>query len=293
MPLFANAYLNLSANTVGSSNRLPLHQITDVAVQPCTMSFLSSILAHPVTVATRYLLGIAGFVATFVIYFKQKSEKKLRWASQSAVVISAGRPDGDAYAEHLAVHWKGEPVTQLTVTRMLIGNAGGESIRGGDIATGDYVRVIPADGVRVLSCDVCESSTHAIRAYATVESDSHVRVGFEFLNSGDAMVLRVVHTGGYQSLTLAGTVIGAGECKPSRDHLPKWLKKGFMLLALVGLVASGVSSHLMRQVTGREDVSVFIGSVVLMLFFCAGISLHHVARGLYFEQRRMRCALSR
>lgn len=258
------------------------------------MQWLSNTLAHPVIVLIGYLFGLAGVIVSVVFYFKQVKDKRPRWASRTAVVIDGKKPEADAINGKLAVTWDGHSVEQLTVTRLLIGNAGRETIRCADIAAADPVRVIPAEGVQILACEVCEVCTPAINATAEKHADSSIRLGFEYLDEGDAFVLRVVHTGGYEGLSVAGTIMGAGAVRYCRSSIPSSAKMwiGWPLLSL-GILGCGVAGNYFQRITGMALAGGLVTGTAMVICLLLTMAVASAVERRFMDEARLRCTLDR
>jgi hypothetical protein len=91
-------------------------------------------------------LAIVGLAFAVYAYAKTLRRKTPRWAMVTNTLISGY----SAKFTELQVLYKGDAVENLSVTKALFWNAGAETIEGGDIASGDPLRIETIDDIRIL-----------------------------------------------------------------------------------------------------------------------------------------------
>ena len=115
----------------------------------------------------------------------------------------------------LEIRFSGRKVKQVTVTHICLWNSGRDTIRQGDIAPADPIRVTLNPGYEILSCKVtgCSRPVVAAKTYSIEPDDPFETpnmVTFDFLDYQDWVVIQVLHTADKpDDCSLAGTVMGS------------------------------------------------------------------------------------
>jgi hypothetical protein len=242
------------------------------------------VIASPVT---ALILGLIGLLFGYIFYRLGRRAKLLCWAIRSNTLIRHNQ----AQFPGLAVTYNGHAVETLVVTKVMIWNAGTDTVDRNDIATADPLRILASPGVEVLHATVLATNSPAGQAALagplTTRPMSEVQVTFDFLDRGQGMTVQAIHTGSEDAgVTVTGTVKGAGQ--PRRRDLrdPVSTRRGaygtaallaFSSAATCVITYVTVLTWQVRHAVGRPLspalVMLFLGPVVLAVIFLLGIAV--------------------
>lgn len=117
----------------------------------------------------------------------------------------------DILPDKLQINYEGQPVHNLSLTRIAMWNKGPAAVRGSDIPEGDPISISFEENSKILRAEVSKT-TRDINQFTAVMGTSpefsKVLVNFEFLDSGDGALLSIWHTSEKTIPTINGTIIG-------------------------------------------------------------------------------------
>ncbi len=159
----------------------------------------------------------ASIIITHLAHLLTRKHKLPRYAIRSVALIRESKrlfPD-------LQLHFKGygEDIDNFTVSRVILWNAGRDTIRKADMVDEEPLRVTVMPGIVILAANILQENNPPNGITCTVKRDkAAVDIGFKFLDHNNGAVLEVLHTGSQaDDITVTGQLIGAG--KPKRAKL--------------------------------------------------------------------------
>lgn len=159
-------------------------------------------LADLETALTVLSIGLA-----FVFFFKSRRIKQPMFSIRSAHLIRnvAGQQSD------LDIRFAGEPITNLTATKIAFWNNGRETIDGRDIAQTEPLAVGIDRGLKILDAEVLDRTRPSNNFSILMAADgSEALIFFDFLDKGDGAVIQVLHTGNSsRDLIMRGVIKGA------------------------------------------------------------------------------------
>lgn len=221
--------------------------------------------------------AIFGTVLSIVLYRRSKQIARLRSTSvdQMLVGISTAPELG-----RLELRFDGTVVPRVTSTVIGLWNDGTTTFRGEDIVARDPLRITNKGNGELLQVDV-EAVTRDVND-ARVEFvglDAHIL--FDYLDRGDGLRVRAIHSGEPGDLELTGTLRGLpqGITKHQQNSAkPRWREslEAFMILAFGLMILASIFYGIVRttQTEGFGILLYFAGMIV-------------VAVGLEILQRRV------
>jgi hypothetical protein len=210
------------------------------------------------------LIGTIGLIAAVVFYFKAKREKLPRYSMRSFNFFQGLT----THVPFLTIHFQGhgEPIATLTRTKIVLWNAGKETINKSDVVDIDPVRVKAAAGCTLLDAEVAYANNPANQFEVNVNREkTQATVTFKYIDKNQGAVLQLFHTGpSHSSLEIAGSIKGAS-LKEVTEEVP------FLFAALIfmayGLIVGSVfmfADSIIRRGSGEPmplTVEIFIGIV--------------------------------
>jgi len=166
--------------------------------------FVNSVRALPAHPITQVFLVVVT-VAALIVAWVSLRRRRLAYCVSGATLASSALSE---YAG-LAVTYEGEAVDRVTVSDIIVWNQGNDTLPGSQISTTDPLRVELPEGNRILIAEVDRQTSPACAAYLERISDQVRLLRFDYLDPGDGVRLKVVHTGEKPDATrLVGTAQG-------------------------------------------------------------------------------------
>jgi len=154
------------------------------------------------------LLAIFGIIMTLYTYLKSKKTSKPTFAKTDFKIITSNF----SAIENLSVLYNNNPIEELSVSKIVIYNAGKKSIRKEDIAPKDKIRIDFLDG-KILNSKI-HYCTKEINNFSILKTEKSVLVDFDYLGYFDGAVIQIFHTAkNPESVKIEGTIIDSGNFK--------------------------------------------------------------------------------
>ena len=155
-----------------------------------------------------FLVGVLSLVLAIVLY--RRGRRKGRLATEWVGTPLLGYQHANALPPAVTIHYDRTPVPRVGFTDVLLWNAGGDVLRGEDVVSRSPLRVEVPDGSLILEAGVV-SATRDTSGWDVHIDPGHphiVRITFDYAEPGDAVRLRVVHTGADLALPVRGDLRG-------------------------------------------------------------------------------------
>lgn len=153
------------------------------------------------------LLGILGLGAAIFFYFRSRKVSRLAFQSDRVTLVGSAN---SAFPKELEIRFSGTSVPRVTAERIVIWNAGNNTLGGQQIVSSDPLRVEIAEGSEILKIDVLKS-TREVTALRLTHREGSKRIAdicFDYLDPGDGMLFEILHSGGRADLEILGTLRG-------------------------------------------------------------------------------------
>lgn len=138
------------------------------------------------------IITVIGGSFAILAYVKPRKRQKLLYQTSGIQYFE----EGDyALPSDVVMTFQGQKVARLAKTTFMIWNGGTEVLRGEDIVEHDPIRVsLPSDGT-ILSYSLLGGTNEGNRTNAEIRSCTlnELIVKYDYLNSGDGMVIQVLH----------------------------------------------------------------------------------------------------
>lgn len=176
------------------------------AASPASSSILETVAVSP---WTGYVLTLVFGALSVVLYYAGKRVKIPVYRTHGANLIR----DLASTVEGLTIRFPGygQPIKNLTVTRVVFWNRGKTAIRRTDVSKKDLVRIKCKPGVVILQASILATSSPTNNFMESVNIDKNcVNLDFDFIDYNQGVVVQIFHTGvSDMDLELAGTIIEA------------------------------------------------------------------------------------
>jgi hypothetical protein len=161
------------------------------------------------------IIGVAGIVIAFVLYVKSKTRPRLVWQHYGWHLIGGAPP---VLGSDVEVRFRGEIVPRVTLSQVIIWNAGTATVTGNDIVESDQLRLVLPPGTRVLQARL-RLATRPVNAFSVRPDAQNAVLAFDFLDPGDGALVSVLHTSETVLPQIAGTVRGL---PAGPEHWGEW-----------------------------------------------------------------------
>lgn len=172
-----------------------MDQITDIVLNQAFVGWVG-LVGLP--------LAVVALVYQHISNERNKRHKEPYWAERSYALVLRSK---DAAAD-LDVQYRGRPIERLSATEVLFWNNGGETINGVDIAVANPLRIQPYGDSEILEASVL--ATNSWSTPSIVVDGGVAIIGFDYLDKGQGIVFRLLHTGSaWEPPQVVGDIRGA------------------------------------------------------------------------------------
>lgn len=125
-------------------------------------------------------------VLTIVFYIRSRKVKKPRFVYDYATLQTQGHKD-------VEILFKGEKISNLSISHILYYNNGTKEIRKEDIPLDSYTYIEFNEDVKLLSYDIVATCKNPIGFKIKQEGEKRLYLIFEYLNPGDGAVIEILY----------------------------------------------------------------------------------------------------
>ncbi|WP_193368925.1 hypothetical protein [Pelagibius marinus] len=214
-------------------------------------------------------IGLLG-VAIAIYQTVRRTGPRLIFQASGQRLIEAG---GGLLPNEVAVQYAGSQVPRVTLSQIVIWNHGAKAVRAEDVVQEDPIVFDFGNDSEVLKAEIVKRSREANKSRLLIEGDQRniLRYKFSFLDRGDGVLIRVLHTGKEPRPKCSGTIIG----------MPKGMEFGGPLLPsalhalLPALIRAGTFSSISVRTPSKSIVRTF--KIFLSLVILVGLGAVMVA----------------
>lgn len=210
-------------------------------------------------------IGVVAILIEVVFFLWNRKERMPIWFYRTMRITGPGAK----FPSDITIHFRGQPVPQVSVTELGFLNMGKGLIRESDVTRPIIVGF--GDDVSILEQPVVVTpSRRDIDFSATLEGKG-VKLSFDQLDYKDGAIVEIVHTGDeHTKVSLQGTIAGARKGIRQRSHVYAYRARGRAALALAALnlvmVALLLCAFCSDISQGRFSISaaIIVGCIVLL-----------------------------
>lgn len=183
----------------------------------------SNLMSNPYAWAFLSLCTVASLIFGVFTWLKGRTKKEFSYVAATYPIIESGHSS----IPKVKIHFDGEEVTNLTISKFIIWNSGNEVLNGSDIVPTRELKVeIPAEQ-NILEAQII-AQTEETNCFAIKESTSgYVKMTFDYADIQDGCVLQLLHTGDFDDLKISCKIKGGLDLRELNQRIapPKVLKK--------------------------------------------------------------------
>jgi len=169
--------------------------------------WITAILDSPLIRLLLVVLAVSGPVLAVFFYKRGRREKLPQYDIRSNNIVKglAGKYD------LLQVLYDGRQVQNLAVSRVILWNAGRETIQDSDVPKAAPMLIQPVGNCSILDVRIVAQNNPASNFRISKNRNGSASFQFEYMDKNQGAVIQVVHTGtSSRELDVTGTVKGAG-----------------------------------------------------------------------------------
>jgi len=214
--------------------------------------------------------------------FQSIKRKQLRIFIQTECVIDKN----SVILDNLTINYCNEQIENLMISTIALINVGNVIIDHSDIPLAAPLSINVCEDCRILSAEVLDTSNESSSIELSCNKSYLVNINFDYLGKKDAVILKVIHSGKNNHISLRGSIKGGFVFSPPSRIDPPHLrfKKKVALLGrkirrtlvasiLLGVVLFSLFSFLLA--TKTPPSSIFTNpELIIMIYATSGISLY-------------------
>lgn len=231
------------------------------------------------------ILGVVGVLVAVGFALWSRRVKNPIWYYRTRRIIGGeANSSGD-----ISIHFREQPVPQVSVTNLGFVNLGKDSILNSDVRK--PVTISFGDDVSILKEPVVVGCSRSEIDFSATREGKSVKLSFDFLDHLDGAVVEVTHTGDENSkIQLEGTIRGVRKGITQRSHtyaLTKKRKEWLFQFVLLGgwvifLLWLFISTTISDVSQDRFDID---WTIILVLLI--GVCLYGFVRGMLNWRRSL------
>mgnify|MGYP001130975202 CR=1 FL=1 len=162
-----------------------------------------------------FIIAILGVALAIIFYIKGKKVKLPYYAVRSINIVR----DSGSWIDSLKIHYSGQLIENLTVTKIAFWNAGRDTIDSRDIASAEPLTVRVKEGYKILDAKILHEKNKANKFSITTSTDqSYVTPLFDYVDKDEGVVIQLIHTGkSGKDIEFDGKIKGGG--KPTKKFV--------------------------------------------------------------------------
>lgn len=171
------------------------------------MGLVYSLLQQPLAVM-GIAIGIGGILFGYLFYRRSRRIRLPSWAIKTSNLVSGYA----AKLREFQIIYRGQNVENLSISKVIFWNRGGETINRIDIADTDPLRICAVGDAVLLHVKVLQANNTASAFSVSLSDDRQAAyIDFEYLDRAQGAVVQVVHSGtSSKDLQLLGSIKGSG-----------------------------------------------------------------------------------
>lgn len=176
------------------------------------------------------IIALLSVALAIIFYIKGKKVKLPCYAVRTVNIVR----DLVSKFESLEMRYSGQPIRNLSVTKIAFWNAGRDTVDAQNIAPADPLRVRVKKGCKIFDAKIVYAKNLANQFSTTISDDqSYTTLQFDYVDKDEGVVIQLIHTGrSNDDIKVRGSIKGAG--KPTYRYVPSSSTKRFRRVKAIG-----------------------------------------------------------
>ena len=143
-----------------------------------------------------------------------KQRKEISFDCRSDILIKAGKQQ----IKKLDVFYNGNSIADLTSSKFYIWNSGNQVLQRDDIVTARPI-AIRSEKAKMLDAQILRMSDPTSAFQINAVSEQEINVDFEYMESGDGVLIQILHTGDFLDLDFDCKIKGGNDVRDcTKEH---------------------------------------------------------------------------
>lgn len=137
-------------------------------------------------------VGIIGILVGIISYFKSRKVKLPCYTTRSTNIVR----DLVNKFESVEMFYAGQPIENMTVTKIAFWNSGNETLNSQDIAAADPLKIHVKNDSKILDAKTLYQKNQANKfELSSAEKGSDICLRFDYVDKYEGAVIQIIHTG--------------------------------------------------------------------------------------------------
>lgn len=257
-----------------------------------------NILSNPVFMIAGPIFGFIGIILAIIFHLRNKREKIPNYYINSYNVISDKLKNK---VKDIEIFFKKGKIQSLTVSKIVIWNAGNETIWKKDIPKTNKFIITTDKEYEIYDFEIISLDDEDVQLNLE-KINNKIEINFEYLEPQKGFIIKVTHSGhSSKCLTLSGKVIGGTNLKKKnslsidnsdsyiyklyRAMFPNFGKRAYRIFSILLTLFMGtvlISGAILSTNLILKIFLLFFGSLYVLLVFIQ-IFARHMPKQLYFQ----------
>ena len=213
------------------------------------MEKVQTLFDSPYIALISLAVAIIGIVLAVIFFIKSQKNKTPCYLFSSNTIIEGVSQTFD----EIEIRYKGQAQDLVSVTKLLLWNAGRETIDKTDLVERDQLRVTAHAQIDLLDVHIIGVSTESnlvtLGKVTQQDKSSTFSINFDFLDHADYFVIQIIHNGtSSENFSIAGKIKGVKKIVQSNPvRLSESQAKAVRLLFFPSLVMENVMEKLLAN----------------------------------------------
>lgn len=143
-----------------------------------------------------WLIGGIGIAVSFILYFRSRKKRIPIYRCRTTRLITSSIKQID----ELDILYGKKKLNALSITKIVLWNAGRETISGSDVSEVDRLRISIGSDYEILSCDILNQTKIANNFSVQIaDNKKNIYLAFDYFDHNEGVVLKIRHTGSSSS----------------------------------------------------------------------------------------------
>lgn len=179
-------------------------------------SLLTALTTNPWFTLILSILTLLGFILSIYFYRKSKIRKQLNISISTITIVNSERPG----FEDIVISFAGEKATIVSVTKLIIKNAGNACIKYVDIPPLGPICIEIDEKYKILKIKIKEKKTNNFRRGKFIKENNELEtIEFDYINPNEYCEVSIFHTSTNGSNVKIGGALEGGRITYSYDTL--------------------------------------------------------------------------
>lgn len=226
---------------------------------------LEELMTNPYAWLILAVCTIFGAIYSFYASAKGKEKKEISYTINTYEIVRAGKN----IIPEFEVLYRRKPVSNLTVSRIVIWNSGNRMLKSEDIVDVKPLSIISNDdGPEILDASIIKHSEEFNKFTVSKMNPHCAEIKFDYMDKQDGIILQILHTGSISDFTMDCKIKGGKKLrKVAKNNSSHKNKKNSKKFSVICLCIELITIVIMLTLLNLQSIGVISDKVFLTLLF--------------------------